>query len=591
MRYTINEIANLLDGKVIGNSNISINNIQKIEVAQKGDISFIANSKYLKHLSLTKASAVIIDNNYNYDGIDNTTLIVVNDAYLSLAKLIQKFDKKQNIKNIISDKSEIGNNLKSGDNLSVGSFTKIGDNVKVGDNVTIMNNCSIGDDVIISDNTIIYPSVNIYHSCEIGINNIIHSGAVIGADGFGFAANNDSFNKINQIGNVITGDHVEISIPANSGDILNRLSISFSIPENLSEYNTSTDGNLLVDQFGISIFEYIDLYIGDQLLNRITSDDINIYNVTRAPSTHALTNDCIQGVKFRPVTTIGSTVPGSSERIFLTSPYWVNGQSRRTDEAYYRGTNNTTQLNLAFRNYIVDLPFYFHDRPKHGFPLCSIRHQELKIRIKLRDGKEVVFPVKSTIGAVESEWDYENDSNTKNFPLSNFKLNMDVIHLDKAERIKFRSLCKDILIEQNQHNTFTMGRGITTENYRLNLKNCVKELYFIVKKKYQIFTTEEINTLNAYQSTPGLRAVFQKPVPCIYMRQKYVTLTCDGLTILDDTTGSHQFLSACIPDVHHKQTPYESNLTMYSFALHPDNIEPSGNVNFSMIKDIIIQIA
>ena len=66
-------------------------NIQKIEVAQKGDISFIANSKYLKHLSLTKASAVIIDNNYNYDGIDNTTLIVVNDAYLSLAKLIQKF--------------------------------------------------------------------------------------------------------------------------------------------------------------------------------------------------------------------------------------------------------------------------------------------------------------------------------------------------------------------------------------------------------------------------------------------------------------------------------------------------------------------
>ena len=210
MRYTINEIANLLDGKVIGNSNISINNIQKIEVAQKGDISFIANSKYLKHLSLTKASAVIIDNNYNYDGIDNTTLIVVNDAYLSLAKLIQKFEKKQNIKNIISDKSEIGNNLKSGDNLSVGSFTKIGDNVKVGDNVTIMNNCSIGDDVIISDNTIIYPSVNIYHSCEIGVNNIIHSGVVIGSDGFGFAQNKKSFNKIAQIGNVKTEENVEI---------------------------------------------------------------------------------------------------------------------------------------------------------------------------------------------------------------------------------------------------------------------------------------------------------------------------------------------------------------------------------------------
>jgi hypothetical protein len=409
---------------------------------------------------------------------------------------------------------------------------------------------------------------------------------------------------------VQTGDHVEFTIPANSGDILNRLSISFSIPENLSEYNTSTDGNLLVDQFGISIFEYIDLYIGDQLLNRITSDDINIYNVTRAPSTHALTNDCIQGVKFRPVTTIGSTVPGSSERIFLTSPYWVNGQSKRTDEAYYRGTT-LAQLNLAFRNYIVDLPFYFHDRPKHGFPLCSIRYQELKIRIKLRDGKEVVFPVKSTIGAVESEWDYENDSNTKNFPLSNFKLNMDVIHLDKAERLKLRSGCNDILIEQNQHERFTMERGIKSQSYRLNLKNCVKELYFIAKKTHKDLTPSEKailqtiydSDLSSYGGPPLLGApsaswnttfagtkVFQKPVPCIYMRQKHITLTCDGIPILDETTGSHQFLSACIPDVYHKQTPIENNLTMYSFALHPDNMEPSGDVNFTMIKDATIQV-
>ena len=409
---------------------------------------------------------------------------------------------------------------------------------------------------------------------------------------------------------VQTGDHVEFTIPANSGDILNRLSISFSIPENLSEYNTSTDGNLLVDQFGISICEYIDLYIGDQLLNRITSDDINIYNVTRAPSTHALTNDCIQGVKFRPVTTIGSTVPASSERIFLTSPYWVNGQSKRTDEAYYRGTT-LAQLNLAFRNYIVDLPFYFHDRPKHGFPLCSIRYQELKIRIKLRDGKEVVFPVKSTIGAVESEWDYENDSNTKNFPLSNFKLNMDVIHLDKAERLKLRSGCNDILIEQNQHERFTMERGIKSQSYRLNLKNCVKELYFIAKKTHKDLTPSEKailqtiydSDLSSYGGPPLLGApsavwnttfagtkVFQKPVPCIYMRQKHITLTCDGIPILDETTGSHQFLSACIPDVYHKQTPIENNLTMYSFALHPDNMEPSGDVNFTMIKDATIQV-
>jgi hypothetical protein len=111
-------------------------------------------------------------------------------------------------------------------------------------------------------------------------------------------------------------------------------------------------------------------------------------------------------------------------------------------------------------------------------------------------------------------------------------------------------------------------------------------------------TTEEINTLNALSNaskpdsifTNNPTAIFQKPVPCIYMRQKYVTLTCDGLPILDDTTGSHQFLSACIPDIYHKQSPYESNLTMYSFALHPDNMEPSGDLNFTVIKDATIEV-
>ena len=74
------------------------------------------------------------------------------------------------------------------------------------------------------------------------------------------------------------------------------------------------------------------------------------------------------------------------------------------------------------------------------------------------------------------------------------------------------------------------------------------------------------------------------------MRQKHVTLSCNGLPILDDTTGSHQFLSVCIPDVYHKQTPYESNLTMYSFAVNPDKLEPSGYVNFSMFKDVKLEM-
>ena len=208
MIYSVNEIANFVDGKVLGSGDISISNIQKIEVAKKGDISFISNPKYLKYLKSTKASAVIIDD-VNHE-TNNTTLIIVKDAYLALAKLIQKFEKKKKLNKGISDKTEIGVNLQFGNDSYIGSFTNIGDNVTIGGNVTIMNNCSIGHDVIISDNTTIYPSVSIYDSCEIGKNNIIHSGAVIGSDGFGFAQNKDSFNKISQIGNVKTEENVEI---------------------------------------------------------------------------------------------------------------------------------------------------------------------------------------------------------------------------------------------------------------------------------------------------------------------------------------------------------------------------------------------
>lgn len=210
MILSIKEIALLLDGKIIGDDTVKINNIQKIEFASTGDITFFSNSKYEKYLYTSNASAVILDSKFTIKKTINPTIILVDDAYLALSKIIQKFDLNIFSKSGISKKSDIGSNNSFGENIFIGPFTSIGDNVKIGRNVKIMNNCSISDNVEILDNTIIHSSVNIYHSTKIGKNNIIHSGAVIGADGFGFAANNDSFNKINQIGNVITGDHVEI---------------------------------------------------------------------------------------------------------------------------------------------------------------------------------------------------------------------------------------------------------------------------------------------------------------------------------------------------------------------------------------------
>jgi UDP-3-O-[3-hydroxymyristoyl] glucosamine N-acyltransferase len=111
----------------------------------------------------------------------------------------------------LSNKADICTDTTIGNEVYIGAFTSICSDVIIGNNVKIHPNCFIGENVTIADNTIIFPNVSIYHDCKIGENNIIHSGAVIGSDGFGFAPDGDNnYKKISQIGNVITGNDVEI---------------------------------------------------------------------------------------------------------------------------------------------------------------------------------------------------------------------------------------------------------------------------------------------------------------------------------------------------------------------------------------------
>ena len=157
---------------------------------------------------------------------------------------------------------------------------------------------------------------------------------------------------------VKTGDHVEFSIPANSGDIINGLSISFSIPDNLNVLNTDSAAVYVVDQFGISVFEYIDLYLGDQLIDRITSDDIHIYTTTRSPSTYNNTNAFLHGLRFNPTKYNASFDTRYTPR-FHYGTHKVNGQFHRLLEMNY--VNRRTHR--AIFNFMVDLPLYCHNRP------------------------------------------------------------------------------------------------------------------------------------------------------------------------------------------------------------------------------------
>lgn len=211
MKFTAQQIADLLNGNIQGNGNIEVNSVAKIEDGCIGDLCFLANEKYTPYIYTTNASVVIVNNSFTAENTINATLIKVEDAYTSFSKLLQIYNKTKFNKVGLSNKADICTDTSIANDVYIGAFTTICEGVTIGKNVKIYPNCYIGENVSILENTIIFPNVSVYHDCKIGKDNIIHSGVVIGSDGFGFAPDDDNnYNKISQIGNVEIADDVEI---------------------------------------------------------------------------------------------------------------------------------------------------------------------------------------------------------------------------------------------------------------------------------------------------------------------------------------------------------------------------------------------
>jgi UDP-3-O-[3-hydroxymyristoyl] glucosamine N-acyltransferase len=212
MTFPAVQIAALINGKIEGDVNSTVNSFAKIEEAQQGQLAFLANPKYEEYLYSTKASVIIINDNLELKQPVSATLIRVPDAYTAFATLLSKYQQMmQQQLSGVQQPVYIATSASYGENVFLGAFTYLGDNVKVGNNTKIYPNVFIGNNAKVGDNTIIHPGVKIYHDCVIGNNVIIHAGTVIGSDGFGFAPQADgSFQKVPQIGNVIIENNVEI---------------------------------------------------------------------------------------------------------------------------------------------------------------------------------------------------------------------------------------------------------------------------------------------------------------------------------------------------------------------------------------------
>ncbi|MFY9244093.1 MAG: UDP-3-O-(3-hydroxymyristoyl)glucosamine N-acyltransferase [Polaribacter sp.] len=226
MKFTAQQIADILEGEVVGNPDEEVSRLSKIEEGKKGSLTFLSNPKYNPYLYTTNASVAIVNKDFELEKKVNTTLIKVENAYKSFSKLLEFYNEVKNNKlgrevpNFIAESSKIG------ENEYIGAFTYIGENVTIGNNVKIYPNCYIGDNTVIGNNCIIFSGVKIYSESQIGNYCKIHSGCIIGSDGFGFAPNEKGeYIAIPQIGNVIIEDHVDIG----SGSTIDRATLGSTI--------------------------------------------------------------------------------------------------------------------------------------------------------------------------------------------------------------------------------------------------------------------------------------------------------------------------------------------------------------------------
>jgi UDP-3-O-[3-hydroxymyristoyl] glucosamine N-acyltransferase len=211
MQFTAEMIAGLISGEVVGDKNAAVHTVSSIEDGKAGGLAYLSNPKYEQYLYTTQCSIVLVDKSFEPKQEVAATMIKVDNVGACVLQLLQMYQAMKPQKSGISARASISEKATIGQNCYIGDFAVIEAGAVVGDGAKIYPHCYVGDNVKVGEGTTLYPRVTIYEGCAVGNRCIIHAGAVIGADGFGFAPNAaGGFDKIPQLGNVIIEDDVEI---------------------------------------------------------------------------------------------------------------------------------------------------------------------------------------------------------------------------------------------------------------------------------------------------------------------------------------------------------------------------------------------
>ena len=210
MEFSAKQIAEFIQGTIVGDENATVHTFAKIEEGIPGAISFLSNPKYTPYIYDTQSSIVLVNNDFVPEKEVKATLIKVNNAYESLAKLLNLYEMSKPKKTGIDPLAYIAPTAKIGENVYIAPFACVGDNAEIGDNTSLHPHATVGSGAKIGHDCILYPHVSVYHDCRVGNHCILHAGSVVGADGFGFAPSPEGYEKIPQIGIVVLEDNVEI---------------------------------------------------------------------------------------------------------------------------------------------------------------------------------------------------------------------------------------------------------------------------------------------------------------------------------------------------------------------------------------------
>jgi hypothetical protein len=352
------------------------------------------------------------------------------------------------------------------------------------------------------------------------------------------------------------GKKARFKIPQNQGDILKTISVRCTLPEIIQ---TST--TMYIESVGHALIEYVELIVGGKVVQRLTSDYLQIY------SEHNVTQ----------------TKQKALDR--LIGKYPLRTADKKVGEVTSGGGGNTgivihNTLGLSTdENFFIDIPFYFHDHPELAIPLCAITNQEVEVEIKLRDAQDLVIKGDGTYITLQ-----------ETLKIKEFKLCAEVVFIDCEERIKLQKTKRDYLISQVQQNVFDVDAGVNEGKFKLDFTNPVKELYFVIQR--QGTTGDGVSqgnfvTIFDYDNTADV----QNGKFILYENLDYLTLTLDGQEIITQDTGNVIFLKAVQAAIHHSKTQLIRRFYSYSFALQPEEWYPTGQVNFSLVKEQLLNLS